>query len=286
MPELGVAADDVSHVHRLPDDVAPIRRPSSNRFHYLRKYWSHETALTKIKIDGQKMQPMRAPLRIPRYMGVIERNKNMNKLSKYASVGLVAVLASLSIAACSSSSSKKADTAPVATIAALSGNSTSVKLDAGFTTALTSLGLTPGVLGTATLTDGSVHFPITGGHVTVYKKGAVDPYVQGDVQHNGSGLSLTAGATTVQLQNFDINPGNSQLYGDVSVNGTVAASHADLFNLDGSTLEPITITGGVATLTGTRVLVSDTAAGLLDKVFNTTAVKGGLLVGIATILAK
>ena len=51
------------------------------------------------------------------------------------------------------------------------------------------------MLGTATLTDGSVHFPITGGHVTVYKKGKVDPYVQGDIQHNGSGLSLTAGST-------------------------------------------------------------------------------------------
>jgi hypothetical protein len=202
------------------------------------------------------------------------------------SIGLlfVAGIAVLGLAACSSSGSSS-DKKPVATIATLSGQSTSVKLDAGFTSALTSLGLTPGVLGTATLTDGSVHFPITGGHVTVYKKGQVDPYVQGDLQHNGSGLSLTAGSTVVQLQNFDINPGSSQLFGDVSVNGTVAAQHAFLFNLDGSTLAPITITNGVATLTGTRVLVSDTAAALLDKTFNTTAVKGGLLVGIATIKA-
>jgi hypothetical protein len=211
----------------------------------------------------------------------------MNRFTKFASVAVVAILATVSIAACSSSKSSKAsDTAPVATIAALQGESTSVALDAGFTSALTSLGLTPGVLGTATLTGGSVHFPITGGHVTVYKKGAVDPYVQGDVQHNGSGLSLTAGSTVVQLQNFDINPGSSQLFGDVSVNGAIAASHAYLFNLDGSTLAPITITSGVATLTGTRVLISDVAAGLLNKVFNTTAVKAGLLVGVATILAK
>lgn len=208
----------------------------------------------------------------------------MKKSLKSIGLLMVAGVAAISLAACSSGGSSS-DKKPVATIATLSGQSTSVKLDAGFTSALTSLGLTPGVLGTATLTDGSVHFPITGGHVTVYKKGAVDPYVQGDVQHNGSGLSLTAGSTVVQLQNFDINPGSSQLFGDVSVNGTVAASHAFLFNLDGSTLAPITITNGVATLTGTRVLVSDTAAGLLDKTFNTTAVKGGLLVGIATILA-
>ncbi len=218
----------------------------------------------------------------------------MNKVMKSLMLGGIAVIATVSIAACSSSSkssssSSSADsTKPVATIASLSGTSTSVKLDSGFTGALTTLGLTPGVLGSATLdgTTGTVSFPITGGHVTVYQKGAVDPYVQGDIEHAGSGLSLKAGTTEVDLQNFDINPGSSQLFGDVSVNGKVAATHAYLFNLDGSTLAPITLSGGVATLTGTRVLVSDTAAGLLNQTFNTTAVKGGLLVGIATILAK
>jgi len=208
----------------------------------------------------------------------------MTKMLKTIGLLAVAAVATVSLAACSSGKGSS-DKKPVATIGSLSGQSTSVKLDSGFTGALTTLGLTPGVLGTATLTDGSVHFPITGGHVTVYQKGKVDPYVQGDLQHDGSGLSLTAGSTVVQLQNFDINPGSSQLFGDVSVNGTVAAKHAYLFNLDGSTLAPITITNGVATLTGTRVLVSDTAASLLDKTFDTTAVKGGLLVGVATILA-
>ncbi len=212
----------------------------------------------------------------------------MNKVMKsVAAVGVV-VLAVASSAACSSGGSKSSsgDTKPVATIAALSGPSTKVLLDAGFTSALTSLGLKPGVLGTATMADGSVSFPITGGNVTVYQKGKVDPYVQGDIRHQGSGLSLTAGSTEVDLQNFDINPGSSQLFGDVSVNGKVAATHAYLFNLDGSTLAPITISGGVATLTGTRVLVSPVAAPLLDQTFNTTAVKAGLLVGVATILAK
>jgi hypothetical protein len=193
-----------------------------------------------------------------------------------------AVATTVSACSSSSSSSKK----PVAQIASLSGQSTSVKLDSGFTGALTTLGLTPGVLGSATLANGSVTFPITGGNVTVYKKGAVDPYVQGDIQHNGSGLSLTAGSTAVQLQNFDINPGSSKLYGDVSVNGTVAVKHAYLFNLDGSTLQPLETSGNTATLTGTRVLVSPDAAALLDKTFNTTAVKGGLLVGIATIVVN
>lgn len=210
----------------------------------------------------------------------------MHKISKVILGVTAAGVMATSIAACSSSTSSS-DKKPVATIASLSGKSTSVKLDTGFVAALKSLSLTPGVVGTATLAAGSVTFPITSGHVTVYKKGKVNPYVQGDIKHDGSGLSLKAGATTVELQNFDIDPGkNSTLYGDVSVNGTVAVKHANLFTLDGSTLQPMTTSGNTATLTGTRVLMSSTAAGLLNKTFKTTGVKAGLLVGVATIVVN
>ena len=177
--------------------------------------------------------------------------------------------------------------APVAAVPALKGGNTAVLLDSGFTGALTSLGLTPGVIGTATLTDGSVHFPITGGSVVYWSpKGSYRPYVQGIIEHDGSGLSLTAGSTVVSLTNFTVNPGNSQLYGDVAVNGTSAAVQAPLFDLHGGTLKPLKLQGDDAILTGTTVHVSATAAGLLDKVFKTDAVKGGLLVGIATITAQ
>jgi hypothetical protein len=198
-----------------------------------------------------------------------------------ATAGLaVAAIATVSLAACSSSHK------PVATIGTLTGNTTSVALDSGFVAALTSLKLAPGLVGSATMTGTTVSFPITGGHVKVYKKGQVNPYVQGELDHNGSGLSLTAGSTKVELENFVIDPGkNSELTGDVLVNGVSAAKGVKLFDLDGSTLKPITITNGVADLTGTRVLMSSEAAGLLDKTFNTTAVKAGLLVGVATIMA-
>jgi hypothetical protein len=176
---------------------------------------------------------------------------------------------------------------PIAAVPALKGGNTAVALDANFLAALKSLGLTPGVLGSATLTDGSIHFPITGGDVVYWSpKGSYRPYVQGIILHTGSGLSLTAGSTTVQLTNFTVNPGNSILYGDVAVNGSVAASQAPLFSLHGGTLEALQLSGNNAILTGTTVHVSSTAAGLLNKVFNTTAVKGGLLVGVATITAQ
>jgi hypothetical protein len=218
----------------------------------------------------------------------------MNKFSKVslsiAAAGLlVAGVAGVSTSAIAAPEAKAASSipAPVAAVPAIKGGNTAVLLDSGFTDALTSLGLTPGVLGTATLTDGSVHFPITGGSVVYWSpKGSYRPYVQGILEHDGSGLSLTAGGTEVDLSNFTVNPGNSLLYGDVSVNGTSAAVQAPLFNLHGGTLKPLQLQGDDAILTGTTVHVSSTAAGLLNKVFNTTAVKGGLLVGIATITAQ
>jgi hypothetical protein len=177
--------------------------------------------------------------------------------------------------------------APAAAVPEVKGGSTGVKLDAGFTGALKTLGLTPGVTGSATLTDGSVNFPITGGNVVYWSpKSDYRPYVQGLLEHDGSGLSLTAGSTVVTLSNFTVNPGSSKLYGDVLVNGKVAVTQAFLFELHGGTLKPLKLQGNDAILTGTTVHVSADAAGLLNKTFKTDAVKEGLLVGVATISAQ
>ena len=51
----------------------------------------------------------------------------------------------------------------------------------------------------------------------------------------GSGLSLTAGGTEVELTDFVIDPGDSTLTGTVSVDGKEAATDALLFDLDGRT---------------------------------------------------
>jgi hypothetical protein len=203
----------------------------------------------------------------------------------------MAALVATPLAACgssdsdssSASSSSKSAPKPVASIEALTGKTTAIALDKGFTDALTSLKLTPGVVGDAKLEDGSLIFPITGGNVTVFKPGEVSPYVIGQIQHEGSGLSLTAGGTKVELTNFNVDPGVSRVYGDVTVNGKVAATSAFLFQLDGRTLEPLKTEGSDAILTGTKVEISDVAAPLLNDTFKTDAVKPGLLVGIATI---
>ena len=195
----------------------------------------------------------------------------------------IAAIAGLPLAACSSNSDTPTVAKPVAPVDALTGQSTAIKLDKGFTDALTSLKLTPGVVGSAKLTAGSLVFPITGGNVTYFKPGTASPYVIGQIQHEGSGLSLTAGSTKVKLTNLNVDPGSSRVYGDVSVNGKTAVTSAYLFQLDGRTLKPLKTEGSTAILTGTKVEISPVAADLLDSTFKTTAVKGGLLVGIATI---
>jgi hypothetical protein len=208
-----------------------------------------------------------------------------------AAVALIATTG-LSAAACgssedSTSSSSSSSTAsapkPVAAIDSLKGNDTQVTLDQGFVDALTALKLTPGTVGTAKLQDGALIFPITGGNVTVFKPGTVSPYVIGQIQHEGSGLSLAAGRTKVELTNLNVDPGVSRVYGDVSVNGKTVVSSAYLFKLDGRTLQPLATGSGTATLEGTKVEISPVAAPLLNQTFKTDAVKPGLLVGIAKI---
>ena len=184
----------------------------------------------------------------------------------------------------SSSSAASADPTPLASIPSLSGVDTAVLLDADFGAALTSLGLTAGTVGTATLQEGSLHFPITGGNVDYYDP-AEDyrPYVQGSIKHEGSGFSLTAGDTVVELTNFTIDPGTSKLFGDVAVNGASAATQAPLFDLYGATLKPLQMEGNNAILTGTTVHISSVAADLLNSTFKTDAVADQMLVGVATI---
>jgi hypothetical protein len=198
-----------------------------------------------------------------------------------AGASMLALLAA-PLAACGSDDHKGAPK-PVAALDSLTGKSTAIKLDAGFVKALGSLKLTPGVVGKAKLLKGSLIFPITGGNVTVFKPGEVSPYVIGQIQHVNSGLSLTAGRTKVELTNFNVDPGVSRVYGDVLVNGKIAVRSAFLFQLDGRTLNPLKVEGNHAVLQGTLVKVSPDAAALLDATFHTKAVKGQLLVGVATI---
>jgi hypothetical protein len=212
-----------------------------------------------------------------------------NSLTRLGLLIVAALALAVGVAACGDDSgddsTSGASTEPVAAIDPLTGVDTSVALDPGFMDALKQLKVAPGVVGDASLEGTDVSFPITGGDVTYYDPASsVRPFVQGVIEHENSGLSLTAGGTKVELTDFVIDPGTSELMGTVSVDGKVAAEDAVLFDLDGSTLEPLkTNPDGSATLTGTTVLLSGDAAQLLNDTFGIEDLKGGLKVGISTI---
>ncbi len=183
------------------------------------------------------------------------------------------------------------DPKPEAKIDKLTGQDTQVAFDKGFVKALGSLKLTPGTVGDASFKQGgaAASFPITSGNVKYFDpKSDVRPYVQGNIVHKGSGLSLDSGKTKVELTDFVIDPGTSELTGKVTANGKVAAKSALLFTLDGSTLKPLKTEKkkGTAVLDGTTVELSKDAAGLLNKTFDTKALKGGFKIGISTITVK
>lgn len=210
------------------------------------------------------------------------------------SLAIAAAASSLALgaAACGSQDSSgsqsgaSASPKPVAEIDQLTGRSTGVTLDSGFVSALKSLKLTPAPVGDATISKAGVaSFPITGGSVTYYKPGSISPYVQGTIDHAGSGLSLTGGGKKVSLTDFVVDPGTSTLTGKVSVDGKTAAENAPLFFLDGRTLKPLQVNkgNGTAVLEGTTVKLKDESAALLNQTFGVDALKGGLKIGIAKI---
>ena len=222
----------------------------------------------------------------------------MRRSFRPIAASLVAGTLAIGVAACGSSSTgstsspssspASASTKPILTVPALTGVETSVTLDANLLPTLTSLHVTPAPTGTGTLTmpggAATLNFPITGGNVTIYNKGAVTPYVQGIIHHNGSGVSLTAGGKTLTVENFDVDPGKSLLTAQVK---QMNDASIPLFFLDGSNLQ-ITPPGadGIAKLDGTKVELTAEAADAINKYFGVTAFKKGILFGIAHIQAK
>jgi hypothetical protein len=201
---------------------------------------------------------------------------------------LAAAALSLGVAACGDDEQSSSPTRPdpVAQVDQLSGRATAVTLDGGFVEALQSLKLTPGPLGAASISNAGVaSFPITGGNVTYYKPGSVSPYVQGEIDHDGAGLSLEGGGKRVELTDFVVDPGASVLTGKVTVDGEVAAESAPLFFLDGRTLNPLEVNegDGTAVLEGTTVKLKAEAADLLNQTFKVDALQEGLVIGVAKI---
>ena len=160
-------------------------------------------------------------------------------------------------------------------------DSTSLILDKATVTALTSLGVKLAPLGSAKFDagTGTITFPVSSGYAEVHSDRSAKPgYVQGSLHHQGSGFSLTAGGTKVELTDFVVDPGNSKLHG--TVNGANGSVH--LLDLDGSDLK-VSMEGSDLVLFGTVGKLSETAVGALNKSFKTDALKAGTPLGVARI---
>jgi hypothetical protein len=157
---------------------------------------------------------------------------------------------------------------------------TQVKLDPVFTNALTTLKVTPGVIGYSRLRDGIVSFPIIDGD---FDFGTA----KGEITHVG-GLTLAAGNTLVELRDFLIDTSGPAaiITGKVVVNDNFVA-RIPLFDLKlpALTLPLAAPNSGYAHLTvpGVKVTLSATAATALNSVFSVTAFAGGIPIGDATV---
>ena len=171
----------------------------------------------------------------------------------------------------------------VTTIPALTGVGTTLTLNSATAAALTGLGVTVAPEGSATASGSAVTFPITSGYVEIHSNQHHFPgYIEGSIQHYGSGLTLTAGSTKVTLSDFVVDPGASNLY--ASVNGV--PDKTPLLQLDGRKVAVSKDGSGNVVLDGTVANLTDGAATALDTAFGTQAIKGGTPLGTVHLVAK
>jgi hypothetical protein len=188
-----------------------------------------------------------------------------------------------------------ASTDHVTAIPRLTGQATTLSLLPQVASALSSAGLKLAPTGTATASGTAITFPITAGMVAIHSNKGFQPgYVVGTVDHQGSGLTISAGGTaggggagassagggSLNLSDFVVDPGDSVLTGTVGG----GKPGTPLFFLDGSKLH-VTPTANGATLDGTVAELTQEAAKALDTTFATSVFSPGMPIGTVHLVA-
>lgn len=132
------------------------------------------------------------------------------------------------------------------------GNFTEVEVTAD----LASFGLTAAPFGSATAVGAIFTFPVTGGSQDSLTGDAL-------VEHDGSGVALTAGASSAFVGNFLIDTAAATVFGDGAVLGGEGFIGAPLFTF-----------GSGDALPGVELLFSPTLAGALSAVFGAPDLTG------------
>lgn len=146
--------------------------------------------------------------------------------------------------------------------------STKLEVDPGTLEALTGLGVAPGVVAPATLEGATYKFPIVNSFRSALRTGVI--------RHSG-GISLTAGATRVELTDFDIKLLQGQLFGRVNGSDRVA-----LLDLDYSDVS-VRFRGGRLIVGPVGTTLTAGAADALNDAFGADALSDDTIIGDATI---
>jgi hypothetical protein len=151
--------------------------------------------------------------------------------------------------------------------------STALVLDPSTASALTGLGVTPGLVAPAYAgPGGALEFPIT----TPLSRALAT----GTIEHSG-GISLTAGATTVDLTNFWIDLGGHDLSADVSTSTGANLGRVTIVSLDFSGAH-LGFSHGALTYGPVSADLNAAAIGALNEVFG-TSLTAPIPLGTATV---
>lgn len=149
----------------------------------------------------------------------------------------------------------------------LSGGETRLHLNAGTAAALSGAGVAVAPIGPATASGTRVTFPVTGGDINPSN-------AAGTVDHSG-GLRFSAGGTTVNLRNFEVNTQTAGL------TAQVGGARARIIDLDVSDAAVIRRGPGRVNTWLVRVEanLSRTGATALNQAFNTNLFQRGTPIG-------
>jgi hypothetical protein len=159
------------------------------------------------------------------------------------------------------------------------GGNTTVALSSTFLSALTTLKVTPGTIAPTQLVGTTVNFPVTGGAID-------EKTAAGQIVHSG-GLTLTAGKTVVNLQNFIVDTtGSSPIISGLVVANGKLVGRITLFDLTlpADLQVPLYESAGVIAISDVTVKLDAGAAQALNSAFGVSAFTGGLDVGTAYVL--
>lgn len=149
---------------------------------------------------------------------------------------------------------------------------TALVLDPTTAAALTSLGVTPGVVSPAYSSSGALEFPIT--------TSIPRALVTGTVEHRG-GISLTAAGKTVYLTNFWINARSADLSAQVSTSTGLRLGRVTILSLSFAGAN-FGFSTGYLTFGPVSASLNAAAVGALNTVFG-TSLSAPIPLGTATV---